>query len=257
MKKLVLIGVILLLIGGVTAGVANSYISDQNQKEEVNFNSSGFGNSGLANDSNKTQNNVLNVNNKITVINVTLIDIWYQYIELIIMDNNASNTENNDSDVENNTLDFNNSTEESIKVGNHMFPISNGYMMSNGYKITDNDFYSSEIYKTSDNCSFGIIVISNPTNGTTEELAKELIENGFSVTKDTLGNIDTLEDIDVYKFELEGITHYIYDWRNDIVIIVMNQENDRLFMYLTNSATTDELYEFDPYYNPSSSNTFK
>ncbi|MEA4957739.1 hypothetical protein SDC9_07618 [bioreactor metagenome] len=239
MNNLLLVSVILIVVGGAACGVvANNYLSDQNQGDGLNFNSSsGFGDGFKTNkDKNSaiTQNNNLNVNNKITVINVALIDIWYQYIEVI--------------NVQTSGIDFSSSAGEYVEVRGHTFNIPNGTIMSNGYASSSSDFYSSEIYQTSDGCFFGIMVITNP-NGTAEELANELAnEEGLSVTKDTLKRIDSSGSIDVYKFESKGITHYIYNDGNDIVIIVMDQANDYLFMYMTNSSTTGTIDEFNPYY---------
>ena len=262
MKKLLLIGIILLLIGGVTAGaVTNSYSPDENTTS--------------AETNNDTQNNTLNLNNKITVIDESIVDFWYQYIEIIIMANNEtiatepsesdieineSTTENTEEDVTdysntgNNTINFTKLSEESVSVGEITFAIPNETEMTEGYAMDESDFYSSEIFNTSDNCSFGIIMIANP-NGTAKELSEEMKENNFFVTDDIFKKINSSDNITAYKFEYERITHYIYDEGDTIVIIVMDQENDNLFMYLTNSSTDGRVDESNPYLNTSSSNT--
>lgn len=237
MNNLLLVGVVVIVIGGVAGGIiANNYLSEQNQDDGLNFNSSaGFGKDGFNNDKNGDKNqNKLKVNNKITVINIALIDIWNQYIEII--------------NVEVNNINFNISPEESVQVGGHVFNIPNGTMVSTGYANSNGNFYSSDIYQTSEGCSFGIMVITNP-NGTAEELATQLAnEKNIAVSKDTLKKIDSSGNIDVYKFEYEGITHYIYNDGNDIVIIVMNQTNDNLFMYMTNSSPDGTIDESNSYY---------
>ncbi len=242
MNNLILVGVVILVVGGVAGGfVANNYLADQNQGDGLSFNSnSGLGKDGFNTDEgDKTQNNNLNINTQITVINVALVEVWYQYIEII--------------NVEVNSIGFSNLDSESVSVGGHTFSIPIGTMMSNGYASSSGDFYSSEIYQTSDGCSFGIMVITNP-NGTAEELANELSkEKNLQVSKDTLKKIDSSGSINVYKFESEGITHYIYNDGNDIIIIVMDQANDHLFMYMTNSSTTGTIDESNPYYESTES----
>ena len=240
MNNILLASIVLLLIGSVSAGaLVNDYLSNQNQDNGSDLNSnSGFGKSGIhSNDKPNTitQNNVLNVNSKITVVNVALINVWYQYIEVI--------------NIEAGNINFNELNDESIAVGGHSFAIPNGTMASSGYGKNDGEFISSEIYQTSDGCCFGIMVISNP-KGTAEELANELAnEKGLSISKSTLKKIDSSGSINVFKFESEGIMHYLYDDGNDIVIIAMNQENDNLFMYLTSSSTDGTIDESNPYYN--------
>jgi len=242
MNNMLLIGVILLVIGGATAAaVANDFLSNQDDGG-VNFKpNSGFGKKDFNTNVNggvKTQNNNLNINNNVTnniyVVNVAIIGIWNQYIDEVNL---------------NNDINFDSSAGESLQIGGYAFDIPNGTMMSNGYARSGNDFYSSEIYQTSDGTAFGIMVITNP-NGTAEELANELAnEKDLSVTKVSLQKIGSSGSLDIYVFNYDGITHYIYNDGNAIVIIVMNQENNYLFMYLTNSSTDGKIDESNPYYS--------
>ncbi|RBQ24498.1 hypothetical protein ALNOE001_01530 [Candidatus Methanobinarius endosymbioticus] len=174
----------MIVVGAVAGGfVANNYLSDQNQNDGLNFNSSnsfrknGFKTSDNSKNIGITQNNNLKMNNKITVINIVIVEMWYQYIEVIGIKNNI-----NFHDLGSDSI----SVSQSITAGVHTFNLSEGTMSYSGYANNNGSFYSSEIYKTSDGSYFGIMVITNP-NGIAEELANELAnEDNFSVSKDTL-----------------------------------------------------------------------
>ena len=225
----ILIGIILVIIGGATAGVlANAFQAEQ-QYDELDFNPS----NGFSNDNNGKKY-FLDVKTTYNVLNITVVNTLNQYIGIIY--------------VELNQINFYENNEEYIDIGGHTFNIPKGNYMSSGYSGNENNLIFSEIYQTSDNTSFGIIIVSTPGYNS-EQLVNDFAKgNNLNIAKFNLTKIDTSQDINIYKFEVDGLVYYVYDDGVDIIIIVMDDVNDNLFMYLTNSSSTGSIDPSNPYY---------
>lgn len=223
----VLVGIIAVIIGGIIIG-AIAYAYQDQQDDGLNFNSTdGFGNS-------SGNSYFLNVNVNYNVLSVVVINSLNYYIEII--------------NININEIGFNGVAEEYVDVGGHSFNIPMNSIVSNGYSSSENSLYFSEFYQTNDNTIFGIIVVSNPSYSAEQMVNDFSIDNNLNIGKINLIKIGSLENINVYKFESNGIVYYVYDDGADIVIILMNNQNDNLFMYLTNTSSTGDIDPSNPYY---------
>jgi len=239
-KILVGIMVVLFTMGAVVAitlSVQEDVAEDDNLSNGFGFFDSMKG----SNQENKNTLNVNNVKNTVNIVNIAVVNNINQYFDIIIVNNNKNNNKYN-------KIDFNEFAEGSVNVGGHTFDIPQGTYVSNGYDSSDGDLICSEIYKTSDKTSFGIIVISNPDYNA-EQLVNELNKDSNSnVVKFNTVKIGSSDNINLYKFQSKGLIYYVYDDGSDIVLIVMDTNNDSLFMFLTNSSSTGEIDLSNPYY---------
>ena len=218
----ILIGILIVL--AVVAGVA-AYTQQAEQDNGSNFNSSnGPG----------PNNYFLNVENNYNVLNVVVINVLNQYIGIFY--------------VELTQIEFNDPYEGYFDFENHSFNIPSGSYVSIGNNASEENFFFSEIYQTDNQTSFGFIVVYN-LDYNAEDLVNDFTQDkNINISKFDLKRIGTSEDVTIYKFEDDGVIYYIYDDGVDIVIIIMDNDDDYLFMYLTDFSSNGEIDQSNPYY---------
>ena len=225
----ILLGVLIVL--SVVAGVyAFTQQSDQ-EDNGLNYNSNGKG----------EKYNFLKPEATYNVLNVAITNCFNQYIGIIY--------------VELNQIDFYENSNEYDNIGSHSFNIPQNCYVSSGYGGNEDILIFSEIYQTSDKTSFGIIIVSNP-NYNAEDLVNDFSKDkNLDIQNLNLIKIGSLDNVEVYKFENDGLVYYVYDDGEDIVVIIMDKDNDYLFMFLSDFSLNGEIDPSNPYYPQESENT--
>jgi hypothetical protein len=207
--------------------IAGGAVVTQTDQEDngVNFNTA---------DGKGEKYSFLNTGTTYNVLNVVIINSFNQYIGILY--------------VELNEINFNENFNEYDDIGSHSFNLPQNCYVSSGHGGSEDILIFSEIYQTSDKTTFGIMVVSNPDYNAVDLVNDFSKGKNLNVLNLSLIKVGTSDNVNVYKFEYDGLVYYVYDDGDDIVVIIMDKENDYLFMYLTDLSFNGEIDPSNPYY---------